>query len=113
MKNSKDLNRCPVCNGYIAISGSNVMFCPNDDCGVEIIGKLEYTRIEKLSELTTEADTSNAKLNRPSVIGSALLNDILKGKEDIISSPLRFVGVGIEHIRATFIKYGVKCDTPF
>jgi len=58
MENSKDLNRCLNCNDLIAISGSGIMFCPNDNCEIEVIGKLEYTSIDKLSEPTIKSETS-------------------------------------------------------
>lgn len=49
----------------------------------------------------------------PSVSGSALLTDLLKAQQEIISNPLRFNGVAIEDIKRIFADYGIKYDSPF
>lgn len=50
MEYSKDLNKCPLCNNDIAISGSGIMFCPDDDCKIEVIGKLKFEKINSLEK---------------------------------------------------------------
>lgn len=49
----------------------------------------------------------------PRVSGSALLTDLLKAQQEIISSPIRFNGVAIEDIKRIFADYGIKYETPF
>lgn len=49
----------------------------------------------------------------PRVSGSALLTDLLKAQQEIISSPLRFNGVAIEDIKRIFADYGIKYEPPF
>lgn len=48
-----------------------------------------------------------------SVIGSALLSDLMKEHQEVISNPIRFTGVHIEKIKQVFEKYGIKYDTGF
>ena len=47
------------------------------------------------------------------VVGSALLSDLMKEQQEIISSPIRFNGVHIEKIKQVFEKNGIKYDVGF
>lgn len=47
------------------------------------------------------------------VVGSALLSDLMKEQQEIISNPIRFNGVHIEKIKQVFEKNGVKYDVGF
>lgn len=45
------------------------------------------------------------------VVGSALLSDLMKEQQEIISSPIRFNGVHIDKVKQVFEKNGIKYDT--
>ena len=47
------------------------------------------------------------------VVGSALLPDLMKEQQEIVSSPIRFNGVHIEKIKQVFEKNGIKYDVGF
>ncbi len=47
------------------------------------------------------------------VVGSALLSDLMKEQQEIVSSPIRFNGVHIEKIKQVFEKNGIKYDVGF
>lgn len=47
------------------------------------------------------------------VVGSALLYDLMKEQQEIVSSPIRFNGVHIEKIKQVFEKNGIKYDVGF
>lgn len=46
-------------------------------------------------------------------VGSALLSDLMKEQQEIVSSPIRFNGVHIEKIKQVFEKNGIKYDVGF
>jgi len=47
------------------------------------------------------------------VVGSALLSDLMKEQQEIVSNPIRFNGVHIEKIKQVFEKNGIKYDLGF
>jgi len=47
------------------------------------------------------------------VVGSDLLNDLLKHEEEVLSSPLRFNGVHVWKIRQVFAEHGIIYKPPF
>lgn len=47
------------------------------------------------------------------VVGSALLSDLMKEQQEIISSPIRFNGVHIDKVKQVFEKNGIKYDVGF
>lgn len=47
------------------------------------------------------------------VVGSALLSDLMKEQQEIISSPIRFNGLHIDKVKQVFEKNGIKCDVGF
>lgn len=47
------------------------------------------------------------------VVGSALLSDLMKEQQEVISGPIRFNGVHIEKIKQVFDKNGIKYDVGF
>lgn len=47
------------------------------------------------------------------VVGSALLSDLMKEQQEIVSSPIRFNGVHTEKIKQVFEKNGIKYDVGF
>lgn len=47
------------------------------------------------------------------VVGSALLSDLMKEQQEIISSPIRFNGVHIDKVKKVFEKNGIKYDVGF
>lgn len=47
------------------------------------------------------------------VVGSALLSDLMKEQQEIVSNPIRFNGVHIEKIKQVFEKNGIKYDMVF
>ena len=47
------------------------------------------------------------------VVGSALLSDLMKEQQEIISSPIRFNGVHIDKVKLVFEKNGIKYDVGF
>lgn len=49
----------------------------------------------------------------PNVVGSALLSDLMKEQQEIVSNPIRFNGVHIEKIKQVFEKNGIKYDLGF
>lgn len=47
------------------------------------------------------------------VVGSALLSDLMKEQQEIISSPIRFNGVHIDKVKQVFEKNGIKYNVGF
>lgn len=47
------------------------------------------------------------------VVGSALLSDLMKEQQEIVSNPIRFNGVHIEKIKQVFEKNGIKYELGF
>jgi len=47
------------------------------------------------------------------IVGSALLSDLMKEQQEIISSPIRFNEVHIDKVRQVFEKNGIKYDVGF
>lgn len=47
------------------------------------------------------------------VVGSALLSDLMKEQQEIISSPIRFNGVHIDKVKQVFEKNNIKYDVGF
>lgn len=47
------------------------------------------------------------------VVGSALLSDLMKEQQEIVSNPIRFNGLHIEKIKQVFEKNGIKYDMGF
>lgn len=58
-----------------------------------------------------QCDGKNGVL--PRVSGSALLTDLLKAQQEIISNPRRFNGVAIDDIKRIFADYGIEYKPPF
>lgn len=47
------------------------------------------------------------------VVGCALLSDLMKEQQEVVSNPIRFNGVHIEKIKQVFEKNGIKYDVGF
>lgn len=45
-----------------------------------------------------------------SAVGSSLLNQCLKEREEVISSPIRFDGVHVNRLKQVFLKNGIELE---
>ena len=75
----------------------------------------DLTKILNDNEPTTEQQTNDKATELiPVVSGSALLNEIIDAREEIIkTNGIRFVGIHENKVKQVFAKYGIKYITPF
>ena len=66
-----------------------------------------------LEELKTGLITVNEAMEQIMLLDSALLSELIKEQQEIISSPIRFNGVHIEKIKQIFQNNGIKYDIKF
>jgi len=77
-------------------------------------GNYTIVRTEDYEKLVNGAKQSESNCNIPLVSGSALLNEIIDAREEIIkTNGIRFVGIHENKVKQAFAKYGIKYITPF
>lgn len=108
-----DLNINTVTIKY-AIGNSNVSIHQKGDA-MRDLSRLENeieilnTKLKQANELI-ESDSS---LSIDSIVGSALLEEVLREQKEIICSPRRDSVITAESIKKVFAKYGIVWESPF
>ncbi len=120
---NQDARNRPECGEKLTITAYHEQeedySCLNED-GEHFFVKekdIDFTSEQGLFEYTArrrhDADVREILKSYSPADVNAILSDLLKEQEEIVSSPIRFNGVPIDKIIRVFEKYGVKYEPPF